>query len=394
VSLIAPLTNLIATPVLGLAQPMLFLALLLAPLRPAARFVADAVHPLLALFDVVSVAGARVPYASITVAPTLLAAVLAGLISTALIVACVGRFPGRPLVAAIAGLALLTWLPALPVAASGVELHMIDVGQGDALALRTPRGRWILFDAGRVWKGGDAGRSSVIPYVRRRGGQVEAFVLSHPHDDHVGGAASVLDALRPRRYLDAAYAGGSDAYRASLTVAARRGIAWQRVDPGDTLVVDDVTLQILAPDSAWTAGLDDANDASAVVLAAYGRVRFLLTGDAETREEAWLVAAANADLRADVLKVAHHGSRTSTSPAFLAAVRPRVALISVGAGNRYGHPGARVLEDLAASGAIVLRTDRSGSVVVRSDGQTLFLDVEGESWPLSMPSPPRSSERR
>ena len=271
---------------------------------------------------------------------------------------------------------------------------MIDVGQGDALALRTPRGRWILFDAGRVWKGGDAGRSSVIPYVRRRGGQVEAFVLSHPHDDHVGGAASVLDALRPRRYLDAAYAGGSDAYRASLTVAARRGIAWQRVDPGDTLIVDDVTLHILAPDSAWTAGLDDANDASAVVLAAYGRTRFLLTGDAETREEAWLVAAANADLRADVLKVSHHGSRTSSSPAFLAAVRPRVALISVGAGNRYGHPGARVLEDLAATGAIVLRTDRSGSVVVRSDGRSLFLDVEGESWPLSMPSPPRSSERR
>jgi competence protein ComEC len=275
-----------------------------------------------------------------------------------------------------------------------MELHMIDVGQGDALALRTPRGRWILFDAGRVWKGGDAGRSSVIPYIRRRGGIVEAFVLSHPHDDHVGGAASVLEGLRPRRYLDAAYAGGSDAYRASLAVAARRSIVWERVHPGDSLVVDDVTLRILAPDSAWTAGLDDANDASAVVVAEFGASRFLLTGDAETAEEAWLVRAAGAGLRADVLKVAHHGSRTSTSPAFLAAVRPRVALISVGAGNRYGHPGARVLEDLAAAGAIVLRTDRSGSVVVRSDGQDLFLDVEGESWPLSVPSAPPSSERR
>jgi competence protein ComEC len=89
-----------------------------------------------------------------------------------------------------------------------------------------------------------------------------------------------------------------------------------------------------------------------------------------------------------VLKVAHHGSRTSTSREFLSAVRPRVALISVGAGNRYGHPGARVLADLAASGAIVLRTDRSGSVVVRTDGATLSLEVEGETWPLSLRSDP------
>ena len=388
VSLIAPLTNLVATPVLGLAQPMLFLALLLAPLRPLAHFVADAVHPLLAIFDAVSVAGAAVPYASITVAPTLPAALLGGAFSLAVIIACVSRFPARPAVGGAGVLAMLAWLPALPVAGGGVELHMVDVGQGDALALRTPAGRWVLVDAGRVWQGGDAGRSSIIPYLRRRGGTVEAFILSHPHDDHVGGAPTILDALRPRIYLDAAYAGSSDAYRQSLAITARRGIVWRRVHPGDSLVVDGMMLRILAPDSAWTAGLADANDASAVVLVQYGRIRFLLTGDAESAEEAWLVRAAGEALRADVLKVAHHGSRTSTTQSFLDAVHPRVALISVGAGNRYGHPGARVLEDLAAAGAIVLRTDRSGSVVVRSDGRNLSIDVGGESWPLSMPFVP------
>jgi competence protein ComEC len=388
VSLIAPVTNLLATPVLGLAQPMLFLALVLAPLAPVARFVADAAHPLLALFDAVSVAGAAVPHASIGVAPTLPSAMLAGAFSIAVIVACVSRFPGRAMISGACAIAALAWLPALPAGRGDVELHMIDVGQGDALALRTPAGRWILFDAGRVWKGGDAGRSVVIPYLRRRGGTAAAFILSHPHDDHVGGAPTVLDALAPQLYLDAAYAGGSDAYRASLAIAARRGIAWRRVHPGDSLVVDDVLLRVLAPDSAWTAGLRDANDASAVVLVEYGRIRFLLTGDAETAEEAWLVRAAGNGLRADVLKVAHHGSRTSTSQPFLDAVRPRIALISVGAGNRYGHPGARVLEDLAAAGVMVLRTDRSGSVVVRSDGQSLSFDVEGESWPLSIASAP------
>ncbi len=390
VSLIAPVTNLVATPLLGLAQPMLFLALVLAPVAPLARFVADAAHPLLALFDRSAEVGAAIPYASITVAPTLPAAVLAGGFSVAVIAACISRDPARPIAAGVGIVAILAWLPALPPVRGEVELHMIDVGQGDALALRTPAGRWVLFDAGRVWTGGDAGRSTVIPYLRRRGGPVEAFVLSHPHDDHVGGAPSVLGALRPRLYLDAAYAGASDAYRASLAIAARRGIAWRRVQPGDSMVVDAVILRVLAPDSAWTAGLADANDASAVVLVQYGSIRFLLTGDAEAREEAWLVRAAGADLRADVLKVAHHGSRTSTSAAFLDAVNPRLALISVGAGNRYGHPGARVLEDLADAGALVVRTDRSGSIVVRTDGRSLTLVVEGESWPLLPGSAPPS----
>ena len=388
VSLVAPFTNLLATPLLGLAQPMLFLALVLAPLQPVAAFVADATHPLLALFDQVSTAGAAVPFASITVAPTLPAAILGGGISVAIVVACTSRFPGRALTAAALGSAMLAWLPILPARAAAVELHMIDVGQGDALALRTPGNRWILFDAGRVWKGGDAGRSAVIPYLRRRGGGIEAFVLSHPHDDHVGGAATILEALRPSLYLDAAYAGGSEAYRSSLAVAQRRRLPWRRVRPGDSLVVDGVVLTVVGPDSAWMEGLADANDASVVVLARYGDVRFLLTGDAESAEEAWLVREAGERLRADVLKVAHHGSSTSTTPAFLDVVRPSVALISVGAGNRYGHPGPRVLEDLAESGALVLRTDRLGSVVVRTDGRALTIDAQGDSWPLSDVSAP------
>ena len=388
VSLIAPLTNLLATPLLGLAQPMLFLALVLAPVPPLAAFVADATHPLLTLFDAVSTAGAAVPFASIVVAPTLVAAVIAGGMSIAVVIACASHFPGRALVAASLGAAGLAWLPAVPARTGGVELHMIDVGQGDALALRTPGNRWVLFDAGRVWRGGDAGRSTVIPYLRRRGGEVALFVLSHPHDDHVGGAATVLEALRPAMYLDAAYAGGSDAYRASLTVTQRHRIPWRRVRPGDSLDVDGVVLTVVGPDSAWVEGLADANDASVVMQARYGAVRFLLTGDAESAEEAWLVGESGRDLRADVLKVAHHGSPTSTTPIFLDAVRPRVALISVGAGNRYGHPGPRVLEDLAEAGAMVLRTDRSGTVVVRTDGRSLTVDARGDSWPLSPASEP------
>jgi competence protein ComEC len=190
---------------------------------------------------------------------------------------------------------------------------------------------------------------------------------------------------------DAGYALGSDTYREVLSSARAAGARWRRVGPGDSLVVDGVVLRVLAPDPAWTAALDDPNSASVVVSARYGRVRFLLVGDAEAPEEHWLAARAAADtavasaLRADVLKVAHHGSRTSTTAAFLARVRPRLAVVSVGAGNSYGHPNAEVLDRLRRAGAAVLRTDAEGAIVARTDGTRLDVWTRDRQW--SAPSP-------
>lgn len=387
VSLVAPLANLAAGPVVAVLQPTLFLALVLAPLRPAARFVAGAAHPMLAALDAIAGAAAAVPFASLVVAPSTHAAVLGLAAVGCLVVACEVTWPGRALVGAAVSLAALVWLPFAATGSGMAELHVIDVGQGDAVAVRTPAGRWILVDAGRQWRTGDAGRSTIAPYLRRRGGDVVAFVLSHPHADHAGGAASALRLLRPALYLDPGYPGGGDAYRRSLEAAAALGIPWRRVHPGDSLVVDGVTVTLLAPDSAWASTLDDPNEASTVAVARYGTVRFLLTGDAERGEEGWLVARDAEALAAEVLKVAHHGSRTSTTPEFLAAVAPCVALVSVGAGNLYRHPDPEVVAALARSGATVLRTDQLGSLVVRTDGRTLTLEADGETW---SPSPPCS----
>ncbi|HEX2778777.1 MAG TPA: DNA internalization-related competence protein ComEC/Rec2 [Gemmatimonadaceae bacterium] len=382
-SLVAPLTNVVATPVVGLLQPILFVAMLLGWWPAGARFAAGAAHPLLAAFVWIAHAGAAVPGAQVEVAATRVALLLAGAASVLVVAACVRREFARPLCGAIACAGAIGWLPTVPSRGGRVELHMIDVGQGDALALRTPRGRWILFDAGRAWTAGDAGRSIVVPYLRARGGELHAFVLSHPHADHAGGAASVIRALRPTLYVDAGYPGASGSYRESLIVSRETGTRWQRAHPGDSLAIDGVVLTFLAPDSAWTAGLDDANLASTVVRVRYGTVRFLLTGDAEAPEEEWLLRHEPALLAAEVLKVAHHGSVTSTTPPFLAAVKPRVALISVGAGNSYGHPGAPVLSALASAGAEVLRTDRLGSVIVSTDGVALSLHTDQRTWELS-----------
>ena len=377
-SLIAPFANLAASPLMSIAQPMLFLALMLGWWPAAARFIAGAAHPALAAFEWVAHTAAAV----LDVPATSIALVVAALGSVLIVVACIATDPWRPLGGVAACVVAIVALPAVPRPLGGMELHMIDVGQGDALALRTPRGRWVLIDAGRSWSGGDAGRSTVVPYLRSRGGEVVAFVLSHPHMDHVGGAASVIRTMHPSIYLDPGFAGASGSYLASLQAVRSTGARWERVRPGDSLVVDGVVLRFLAPDSTWTSRLDDANLASSVLVARLGRVSFLLTGDAEAPEEDWMLAHDSLALRATVLKVGHHGSITSTTPAFLRAVHPRLALISVGAGNSYGHPGPAVLRELAASGVQVLRTDRFGTVVVRTDGVALSVHTEQREWDL------------
>lgn len=380
-SLIAPLSNLIAAPIVTLAQPVLFLALLLAPFEAVARFCAQAVHPLLFAFDWIAWAAASMPGGAITVATTIPTALLGATAAAALVAACVSRFPARPAICGVAALAAMAVLPSIPLSrANGVELHVLDVGQGDAILLRTERGRWVLFDAGPAWTGGDAGRSTILPYILRRGGALEAFVLSHPHTDHVGGAASVLAALRPPAYWDAAFAGGSEAYGHSLAAAKKQSVGWRRVHPGDSVLIDGVSLRFLAPDSTWTVGLDDPNLASTIAVVQYGVVRFLLVGDAERAEEDWLLERYRDELRADVLKVGHHGSSTSSSDAFLAAVHPDVAVISVGARNRYGHPSPDVLRALGRVGAEVLRTDRTGTVIIRTDGSGIEIEAGGDRW--------------
>jgi competence protein ComEC len=382
VSLIGPVSNLFAGPVIAILQPTLFLALALSPVTALSAFVGNAAHPLFVGFDRVASTAAALPFAGLDIAPTLAVAVASGCAALALIVAAAGRRPGRPLLFGCMAIAATVWQPVFPRPLRDVELHVLDVGQGDAVAVRTDGGNWVLFDAGRAWKKGDAGRTVVIPYVRRRGGDVLGLVLSHPHADHVGGAASLLRWLRPPRLWDPAYAGPTQTYRDALSMAVARKTEWKRVVPGESMLADGVRITFLAPDSAWTAALDDPNEASAVALVQYGETRMLLTGDAERNEEEWLLRNASALLDVDVLKIAHHGSRSSSSAGFLDAVTPRLALISVGAENAYRHPSVEVLQRLHERGVPVLRTDRHGVIVVRTNGVDIRVRHGGGDWLL------------
>jgi competence protein ComEC len=251
--------------------------------------------------------------------------------------------------------------------AGTVEIVFLDVGQGDALAIRSPGGRWILVDTGPRGQTYDAGARVVVPYLRRRGvSRIEALVLTHPDLDHIGGAEAVVQALDVGYVIDPSQATGKDAYLGVLEAAEREGVPWLEARRDVTLMLDGVEISVLYPDGSTLSsyGGTDSNAQSVVLLVRYGEFEALLTGDAPVEVEEAILDLLPSDL--EVLKVGHHGSNTSTSSSLLARTSPELAVISVGARNRYGHPHAGVVSRIIESGARVLRTDLAGDIVIRA----------------------------
>lgn len=373
--------NLPAIPLVAALVPTLALSLAAAVVwEPAGALLAGGGGVLLAALDATARAAAAVPGGSIPVTPWTAvlwtAAVVAGYAGTRRI----GRVRPRVRLVAAAGVCAAVFaLAAVRVASDRLELHVIDVGQGDAIALRSPAGRWLLVDAGVAREGFDAGARRVVPYLGTRGvRRLEALVLTHPDADHIGGASAVVRALRPRWVGDPGLSAGKAGYVEVLQAAAETGAAWLRLGDGMELELDGAVVEFLHP-PAGTGLETEANEASVVMRVRYGEFSALLTGDASSAVEEELVRRWGAALDADVLKAGHHGSITSTSPALLGATRATVALISAGRGNRYGHPHPAVLARLDSAGVRVLRTDRDGSIVVRAGaGGRMVVERERE----------------
>ena len=377
ISVAALLSNLAAAPLFNVAQPLLFVVVALSWLPDALiGLVVDAARGALALIDLVARVGAMVPLGTLSVAPDALTAASLVVVAIGLVLAGAMRRARGGMTLVLVGLVGALWGRAVPRGNGRLELHVIDVGQGDALALRTPRGRWVLVDAGPAWDGGDAGQRIVAPYLRRFGGDVVHQVISHPHLDHFGGVPGLLSPLA----VDSIWEGPAPAGNAYADWRAREHRPGGVLTAGDSLVIDDVVLRVLAPTRAWAVAQSNPNEGSLVIRVERGQQRWLLTGDAELGEESWLLDHAPSELAATVLKVGHHGSQSSTSPAFLSAVAPRVAVVSVGRDNDYRHPSPGVLQRLDAHGAHVLRTDDEGTIVLSTDGKSLEVRTEWGRW--------------
>jgi competence protein ComEC len=362
--------NLAAIPLLSLTLPALALALLVGSVSTTAgAFLAGPGALGLGALDRIAALAAAVPGGAMAVHGATAVLLTGALASGWAVSGRMGRV--RPLVqgavwAAVAVSVLVGGTVRPP--GDRVEIHFIDVGQGDAVAVRSPAGRWLLVDAGVAGRGFDAGERRVVPYLAARGARrLEGVVLTHPHLDHLGGAAAVVRGLRPRWVGDPATPAASPPYLAVLRLADSTRTRWVGLQKGQLLVLDGMAVEFLHPERIGAAE-SDPNDLSVVMRVSYGEFSALLTGDATALVESRLLRSAGPELRAHVLKLGHHGSATSTTPAFLEATSPRLAIVSAGSGNRYGHPHRPVIDRLDAVGVRVLRTDRHGTIVVRGYG--------------------------
>ena len=387
VSLAGPLANLFIVPLTGVLVPLGFLTLGSALLwAPLARALAWPLIWLTSLLTHLAAWFAAIPHGSYRIPAPPPWAMLAFFAAFAAL--AITRWkPVRRIAAAIllASAAIIAIYPFAPALHPGnLEMTALDVGQGDALLLVSPLGRTMLIDGGGSFAGGpmgeaarsrgpEPGEDAVSPYLWSRGIQrLDIVALTHAHQDHIGGLRAILDNFQ----VGQLWLGREITARAQVALeeqARRRKIPIEHERSGKAADWGGAQLQVLWPEAAEGAPAAAAqNNDSLVLRLSYGRRAFLLPGDIERQAESDLLAQAKeVNLAADVLKTGHHGSRNSTTEDFLARVHPRIAIISAGAENPYGHPSAEMIARLEAAHVRVLRTDRHGAIQALTNGENL-----------------------
>ncbi len=250
---------------------------------------------------------------------------------------------------------------ALITSGDDLDIHFIDVGQGDSTLIVLPNDKTILIDAGTQTAG-----EKVVSYLKKAGiTTIDKLIMTHPHEDHIGGAVEVMSNFNVGKVIDSGAIHTSQTYLKYLEYIDTHNIPFEIAKPGDKINLDS-RVDILIVNSGKSG--DSLNDASVALHLKYNKFTFLITGDAEAAAERRIIDGYN--VRADVLRVGHHGSNTSTNEFFLNVVKPKDSVISVGANNSYGHPHQEVLTRLTNHGVNIYSTAQSGDIVLTSNGTT------------------------
>lgn len=261
--------------------------------------------------------------------------------------------------------------------AGTLEVHYIDVGQGDCVLVRCD-GHSMLIDTGDYSKG-----TAIQNYLQKQNVEkLDYLVLTHPDSDHIGGAPVIITKFEIDKVFMSNFEKDNKTYQKLIQALDNKYLKYTTPDVGAQYWLGAAEITILAPNAAY----DNPNDASIALMLRNGENRFLFTGDAgEDAEQDMLENGM--DLSADVYKAGHHGSRTSTSQKFFEAVRPSCAVISCGEDNSYGHPHAETLNTFRMNGVEVYRTDEDGTIIATSDGKIIAFNVPAsETWKSGEPN--------
>lgn len=251
-----------------------------------------------------------------------------------------------------------------------LEVHFIDVGQGDAILVKSDE-EFMLIDAGKNVAG-----DLVVDYLKGQNVKKLKYVIgTHPHEDHIGGLDDVINAFEVEKVIMPNVTHTTKTFEDVLDSIINKGLKITPAKSGEQYHLGESEVLILAPNKAE---YDNLNNYSVVTKLTHGNTSFIFTGDAEEISEKEMIEVYKDNLKSDVLKVGHHGSTTSTSQEFLDAVRPKEAVISLGKDNTYGHPHKEIIDRLEANNIIIYRTDLEGTIIAKSDGNSIIFQGESQ----------------
>ncbi|MDI3534449.1 MAG: competence protein ComEC [Thermosediminibacterales bacterium] len=389
VSLVSVVTNLLIVPVVGLIVGIGFFSAVLGQIHHFVVLPLNKVNDVLLDYMVyMAKVLSDLPYSTVDLpAPSPLSILLYYL----LILAIVGKSWEKLPVQNFKKVAVITVLIVLNSIIWGfvltpfdeIEVVFLDVGEGDSIFIQTPGHKTFMIDGGGLpdYYSGDfsIGEDVLIPFLKRKGiKKLDGIFLTHSHDDHLKGLIPVVRCMKVESVFLGPYNEPTDSFLEFISELKNKGVPLYHIWAGENIILDHgIILETIYPPENWGCSKEaekNINNSSLVLRMIYEDVEILFTGDLESEGEEYILNS-NFPIQSDVLKVAHHGSKTSTSEKFLDKIQPDWAVISVGLNNRFGHPDEEVVERLKARGIKIFRTDRDGAVIMKTDGKRISFDT-------------------